>query len=339
MSPSLSPPDQLLVDTLNSAMGEPVSGQAIGRVLTISRAAVWKRVEGLRKVGYQIESVPRRGYVLVAEPDTPTTVAVGRHLKNMAGDTGLFSEEKLHFFETLNSTNEKAGVMARAGASDGTVIVADHQSQGRGRLGRLWDSPAGVNLYFSMILRPAIEPRYAAQLTLLTGLALADTVSAVGADSVEIKWPNDLLLAGKKLAGILTEMAVEADRVQFVVIGVGVNVNVPLDGLLPEISEIAMTLANHLKKKVKRSTFLADFLCRFQILYRQYLQDGFAPIRSIWLERSRIKGCRVQINLLNDSFTAWAVDLDVDGFLIVKREDTGLEVRVLAGDVLLLKDS
>ncbi|MBF0194243.1 MAG: biotin--[acetyl-CoA-carboxylase] ligase [Magnetococcales bacterium] len=339
MSPYSSQPstEDKILKTLLGAKGKPVSGHLLGKELGISRAAVWKRIEGLRKSGYKIESYPRKGYVLVAEPDTPTARAVGSCLSGDVLADGLFSPEKIHFFATLDSTNVYAGKIARQGALDGTVVVADSQSQGRGRLGRVWDSPSGVNLYFSLILRPHIEPRYAAQLTLLTGLAMAESIGSLGADDVEIKWPNDLLLGGKKVAGILTEMSVEENQVQFVVVGVGVNVNVETLNLSPEVSKIAATLSEHLKKKVKRYAFLADFLSRFQGWYRHYLDQGFASIRSIWLKRSRIKGRRVQVNLVESSFSGVAVDLDVDGFLLVKRDDTGKEAKVLAGDVLLLK--
>lgn len=337
MSPSLSQPEQQLqlLETLRVANGKPVSGMLLGAKLEISRAAVWKRIERLRQAGYQIESLPRAGYILTAEPDTPTAAAVGSYLSAHSPPDGLFSQARLHFFATLDSTNIKAGTMARDGVADGTVVVADHQTNGRGRLGRSWDSPVGVNLYFSLILRPDIEPRHAPQLTLLTGLALAECVQAEGADAVDIKWPNDLLLEGKKLAGILTEMVVEENQIQFVIIGVGINLNVSLGDLDPEIAGIAITLADYLKKKVKRPRFLADFLIRFAVWYSRYLADGFAPIRKVWLDRSRIKGRRVQINLASESFMARAVDLDADGFLLVKREDSGLQTRVLAGDVLI----
>ncbi|MBF0445609.1 MAG: biotin--[acetyl-CoA-carboxylase] ligase [Magnetococcales bacterium] len=339
MSPSSSQPscEVQILNTLRDANGKPVSGRLLGIELGISRAAVWKRVEGLRKSGYQVESYPRKGYVLVAEPDTPTAEAVSSFISRDVLADGLFAAKKIQFFTNLDSTNVYAGKIARDGALDGTVVVADCQSKGRGRLGRVWDSPSGVNLYFSLILRPLIEPRYAAQLTLLTGLALAETISVAGADDVEIKWPNDLLLGGKKVAGILTEMSVEENRVQFVVVGVGINVNVETSDLTPQIGKIAATLTGHLKKKVKRSAFLADFLNRFLGWYRLYLAKGFAPIRSIWLERSRIKGRWVQVNLVDESFSGVAIDLDVDGFLLVKRDDTDKEARVLAGDVLLLK--
>ncbi|MBF0380839.1 MAG: biotin--[acetyl-CoA-carboxylase] ligase [Magnetococcales bacterium] len=342
MSPSSSQPSaqSKILNALRNARGKPLSGHLLGKELGISRAAVWKRVEGLRKSGYQVESYPRQGYVLVGEPDTPTASAVAGYLQQDVLASGLFSPDKIQFFTTLDSTNIYAGKIAREGAADGTVVIADSQSAGRGRLGRVWDSPSGVNLYFSLILRPAIEPRYAAQLTLLTGLALAESIREFGADDVEIKWPNDLLLGGKKVAGILTEMAVEENQVQFVVVGVGVNVNVEISGLTEEIGKIAAVLSDHLKKKVKRSAFLADFLNRFLGWYRLYLTDGFASIRSIWLDRSRIKGRRVQVNLVDESFSGTAVDLDIDGFLLVKRDDTQKEAKVLAGDVLLLnKDS
>lgn len=337
MSPSLSPPDQQLIDRLRAAQGDPLSGQVIGELLSISRAAVWKRIEGLRRAGFQIESLSGQGYRLIDEPDTPTSEAVGACLIRDQRSNRLFSGEKLHFFESLDSTNEQATLLARQGAEEGSVVVADHQTRGRGRMGRVWDSPVGLNLYFSMILRPAVEPRYASQLTLLTGLALAETVGAVGVDDVQIKWPNDLLFGGKKVAGILTEMAIEENRVRFIIVGVGVNVNAELADLSPEIADIATTLRARLKIKVKRSVFLADFLGRFQTWYDRYLAEGFAPLRSVWLERSRIQGRRVQVNLLKDSFAGEAIDLDVDGFLVVKRDDTGRESRVLAGDVHLLE--
>ncbi len=340
MSLSSSPPDDKLSVRLLAALradrGKPVSGRAIGEMLDISRAAVWKRVEALRKSGYLIESIPRRGYLLQDEPDTPTASAIARGLDAETRRHGLFSQEKIHFFSSVDSSNDKAAAMARSTAPDGTVVVADHQSMGRGRLGRVWDSPGGVNLYFSLILKPEIEPRYASQLTLLTGLALAEAIGVTGVAGVQIKWPNDILLTGRKVAGILTEMAVEENRVQHVIVGVGVNVNSSVADLAPELATIAVTIADQLKKKVKRSALMADFLNRFGVWYRRYLDSGFAAIRPVWLEMSGILGQRVRINLAKESFTGRAVDLDADGFLLVKRDKDGTQARVLAGDVLLL---
>ncbi len=248
----------------------------------------------------------------------------------------LFLPERYSFFPSLDSTNTWAARMAAEGAPEGSVVVADGQTLGRGRLGRVWESPPGVNLYFSMILRPRVLPQYSAQMTLITGLALAEAVRGLGVQGVEIKWPNDLLLDGGKLAGILTEMAGEVGKVHYVVVGVGVNVNGEPESYSMEIQPLARSLRGHLQKTVKRAPLLADFLLRFAGWYDRYLREGFAPIREAWVRDSGICGKQVRVNLMEDTFSGEAVDMDREGFLLVRCPGEHQLRRVIAGDIRLL---
>lgn len=267
-----------------------------------------------------------------AERQQPTAAVMAPLL---TGDR--FRPERYHFFSVLDSTNRQAAQWARAGAPEGTVVVADQQTAGRGRLGRHWSSPAGVNLYCSIVLRPALSPREVAQLTLLTGLVLARTVTGMGVAGVEIKWPNDLLLNGRKLAGILTEARVDSSGVQYVVVGIGINLN-GTDALLPpELRGKAIHLAELLRGMVDRPRFLADLLAQFDRGYGCFCQQGFGPLREEWLAFSRLLGRPVQVRMAAESFAGQALALDNEGCLLVQRADGGL-TRVVAGDILFAED-
>ncbi len=315
-----------------------MSGTELGRRLGISRAAVWKRIQGLQRAGYRIQSVRGLGYQLCGEPDSLAPEAVEPLLTGT-----LFRPDGYRFFPELGSSNEEVVAQARAGAAEGLVVVADCQTAGRGRLDRSWSSPPGVNLYFSFLLRPALPPGRTFQLTLLAGLALAETLVGLGIAGLAIKWPNDLLLDGRKLGGILTEMAAEPDHVQYVVVGVGLNVNQPRAAFPPELQGIAATL-----REVPpsggggdpvdfwpRRVILAGFLRNFATWYRRFLQEGFPPVRQGWLRYAAIRDRRVQVNLLHERFSGQAVDMDPEGFLLVKQDD-GPVRKVVAGDVALL---
>ncbi|MBF0127005.1 MAG: biotin--[acetyl-CoA-carboxylase] ligase [Magnetococcales bacterium] len=245
---------------------------------------------------------------------------------------GLFVPEQYHFHPIMDSTNREAMTLAHGGAPQGTVIVADQQTNGRGRHGRTWASPPGVNLYFSMILRPAMPACHAPRLTLLAGLALVESVVAAGVEAARIKWPNDILVHGRKLAGILTEMASDGDRVRFVTVGVGVNVNGSAARLPPEVAARAITLEEITRKRWARELFLADFLRIFAKWYIRYLQEGFAPVRQGWLGHARMEGRRMRIQLPAGVVTGSALGLDEEGFLLVEQED-GVVSRVMAGEV------
>lgn len=247
----------------------------------------------------------------------------------------IFLPERYHFHTTLDSTNREAMTLAHNGFPEGTVIVADQQTQGRGRYGRVWASPPGLNLYFSLLLRPPIAVCQASQLTLLAGLALVETVVGMGVGEALLKWPNDIMVNGRKLAGILAEMASDGERIRFMVIGVGVNVNGSATHFPAEIAQRAITMAEILHKELVRGLLLVEFLRLFEYWYLRYLQEGFAPIRQGWLAHSALLGRQVQVALPQGGMVGEAMNLDEDGFLLVK-ESNGIVSRVMAGDVALL---
>lgn len=247
----------------------------------------------------------------------------------------LFRPDRYHFFPVLDSTNRYAAQLAQAGAEAGTVVVADQQTHGRGRLGRQWSSPPGVSVYCSVVLRPDRPPQEAAQLTLLSGLALARALTDLGIGGVEIKWPNDLLLAGRKVAGILTEARADPQRMQYVIVGMGVNVH-GTEAVFPvELRGKATTLASVCSVPLYRPVLLAGVLAQLEFLYGRFCREGFAPLREEWLSFSRLLGRSVQVSLASGRFSGRAMALDGDGYLLVQRDD-GMLTRVVAGDVVPL---
>ncbi|MBF0163819.1 MAG: biotin--[acetyl-CoA-carboxylase] ligase [Magnetococcales bacterium] len=247
----------------------------------------------------------------------------------------LFTPDRYHFHPQLDSTNRHALDLARAGAPEGTVVVADAQSQGRGRLGRVWSSPAGENLYFSLILRPEIPVAHAPRLTLVAGLATLDAVREAGITEARLKWPNDILVQGRKLAGILTEMAAEGERVRHVVVGVGVNVNGRAERFPAEVAARAVTMADILQNSMERGIVLARLLSAWEAWYRLFLSEGFTPIRLAWRERALLAGQKGRVETPQGTRWVELLDLDQEGFLLALDREGGEPFRVLAGDVLL----
>lgn len=320
-----------ILSRLRAAEGGAVSGAKLADEMGMTRAAVWKRIESLRKTGYGITSKKGGGYLLTSEPDLITPETMAQLLKG-----SLFTPDRYRYLTKTDSTNAQATLLARDGAEEGTIVVADQQTVGKGRLGRTWESPPGVNLYFSLILRPTLDPRFASQLTLVAAVALASALAGnLQVEGLDIKWPNDILLNGKKLAGILTEMSAEPDAVHYVILGIGVNVNGRVADYPEELHEIAATLYDHLDRTTPRSNVLAAFLAQFETWYGRYLKEGFAPIRNAWLAQSNVVGRPVRVNLLNESYEGTAQEMDPEGFLIVKRGNGRIE-KVVSGDVLPL---
>ncbi|MBF0416860.1 MAG: biotin--[acetyl-CoA-carboxylase] ligase [Magnetococcales bacterium] len=247
----------------------------------------------------------------------------------------LFTPERYQFHAHLDSTNRYTLDLARTGAPEGTVVVADAQSQGRGRLGRLWASPPGENLYLSMLLRPAIPVAHAPRLTLVAGLAALDAIRETGVTEARLKWPNDILVQGRKLAGILMEMAAEGERVRHVVVGVGVNVNGRAEQFPAEVAARAITMADILQKRIERGIVLARLLSAWEAWYRLFFDEGFEPIRQAWRERALLTGQKGRIESAQGMRQVTLLDLDQEGFLLACDREGGAPFRVLAGDVLL----
>ena len=238
----------------------------------------------------------------------------------------------IHHFQTIDSTNSKAYQLALHGAEEGEVVVAESQEKGRGRLGRSWYSPPSLNLYLSVILRPKIPPHQASLLTLMAAVATADAVQEISGLLPLIKWPNDILLGGRKVAGLLNEIHSGMDRVHFVILGIGVNIN--MDGKLfsKEIRKVATSLKKEMGRAVSRKAFLQALLQKLEAWYEIFLKEGALPVLKAWRDRAQIKGRPVRVTSSGETLTGIAVDIDSDGNLILKTED-GQQKRIVTGDV------
>lgn len=302
------------------------SGAEIAQRLGMSRAAIWKRVEKLREQGYGIEAVAGRGYRLVRDSDLLLPEAIRKHVK-----ARLLRGEIVHR-STVDSTNRLAAELARGGAAEGTTVVAEQQTAGRGRLGRTWVSPASVNLYASIVLRPRIPPLEVPRLTLVAGLAVAEAIRDSGPFEPRIKWPNDVLLDGRKVAGILTELEAEADRVRFVIVGIGVNLNATRADFPPELRTKATSLALASGAPVDRAAFTGRLLTRLDAAYAAFLDGGFAALRHRYEELHGLVGLAVTIDGTPPlAGTVRGVD---DGGALLVETAGGIE-RVVSGEVTL----
>ena len=297
--------------------------------MQVSRTAVWKHIKSLRDAGYRIEAVPSRGYRLLAAPDLllPEEIAVGLHSARIG--------RRLICYRETGSTNEDAFKLAEEGAEEGTVVFAEAQRRGKGRLGRRWESPDGVNLYCSVILRPPILPARAAQLTFLSVVAAARAIEAVTSLRPSIKWPNDLLLSGKKVAGLLNEMSAETEKVNFIVLGIGVNINMDRPQFPDDLRHPATSLFLEAGRPVRRLDIARALLEALDALYDSYLQNGYGPVREEWLARSAFIGRRIRVTFHDKDLHGTAEGIDEEGALLVRAPDGRLE-RVLAGDVTIL---
>jgi BirA family biotin operon repressor/biotin-[acetyl-CoA-carboxylase] ligase len=303
---------------------DAVSGESLAARLGLSRAAVWKRIQRLKAQGYVIEGSPRRGYRLLAVPDKllPDEVLQGLLTRRFTGP--------VHHFETLDSTNDVAKELAARGAPEGTVVVAEAQTGGRGRLGREWDSPPGVGLYVSLVLRPMLPPQELPQITLTTAVSVAWAVRRVAGVAPGIKWPNDLLLNGGKLGGILTEMETESDRIRHVVVGLGLNVNNP--EFPPELKATATSLTLALGGSYSRVQLLQAWLEEFEALYDRFLNQGFPEILEEWKGLTVTLGRPVTVRQGPREISGEALDVAADGALLLKTAG-GEIVRVTSGEI------
>ena len=301
-----------------------VSVEDLSRALKITRSGVWKYIEELRANGYEIEALSRNGYRLLSCPDTLSPAEVQFKL-----GTRKFGCDVRHF-ESLDSTMNEAFKIGMAGAPEGSLVVAETQAKGRGRMGRSWMSPRGKGIYASLLLRPSCAVMDVAKLTLVAAVAVSEAVENVTALRPLIKWPNDLLLNGRKLCGILTELRAEVDRVEFVVVGIGLNVNATVAQLVPE----ATSLRQEMGKNISRVALLQEVLRVFEKKYLALSKDGSGPVFAEWKARSATLNKRVRFEERGAWREGLAVDLADDGGLLV-RLDSGDVIKKISGDVLL----
>jgi BirA family transcriptional regulator, biotin operon repressor / biotin---[acetyl-CoA-carboxylase] ligase len=302
-----------------------VSGEEISRRLRITRTAVWKRMKILRTLGYVIEASPRSGYRLIQSPDLllPSEILPTLRTKWMG--------KSIHYFNTIDSTNSVAYQLALDGAKEGEVVIAESQEKGRGRLGRQWVSPPSLNLYLSVILRPDIPPHRASLITLLAAVATAEAIEKYSGLKPSIKWPNDLLLGKRKVAGLLNEIHSETDHVHFVILGMGVNLNMDEKGFPRAIRVKATSLKREMGRSVSRRAFAVLLLEELERWYERFLKER-DPVLKAWRDRARIQGRRVRVTSFGEVLIGRAVDIDSDGALILTTKG-GKRKRIVAGDI------
>jgi BirA family biotin operon repressor/biotin-[acetyl-CoA-carboxylase] ligase len=300
-----------------------VSGEDISKHLNVTRQALWKHIQELRDAGYDIVAVPHLGYKLENVPDRLFAFEITSRL-----NTRLIGK-KVYYFDTLSSTMDIAMKLGMEGAQEGTVVVAEAQTKGKGRLGRSWLSPKYKGIYFSLILRPQVLPQECPLLTLLAAVSVVEGVRRKTAIDLQIKWPNDLLVHGKKVAGILTELKAETDGISFIVIGVGINVNNDGKSLIPSAS----SLKECRKEEVSRVELLQEILRAIEENYTLFKEQGSAQIIEKWRNDNVTLGKRVKVIGRDELLEGDAVDIDADGGLLV-RNDSGMISKIMAGDIV-----
>lgn len=319
-----------VLERLQSAAGGYVSGESISRDIGISRVAIWKAVRTLRGQGCIVEALRHCGYRLIGNPDLPTADAVRSALRTQTLGRSLL------FFREVDSTNRQLAKLADAGAPEGQMVVADCQSAGRGRMGRIWFSPLGVNLYFSILLRPPVGPAQIATLPLAVGCAVIRAVARIAPEMpVGLKWPNDLYVGERKLGGILCEMAAETDRVSHVVVGIGLNVNVRRRDLPAPLSRTATSLAIETRRMFPRAETLAEIVNQLEPVYATWCAEGLAPFLPEIAAVDLLKGRRIRIEQDGRTVEGVAGGVQTDGALLVRLPD-GARTSVCSGDTHIL---
>lgn len=305
--------------------GDFVSGEQICGKLGVSRTAVWKHIKALRAEGYTIEAVRRVGYRLA--PNGIRYAELEPHLRTQ------WLGRQFQYLTEVDSTNIAAKKWADEGAANGAVVVAEHQTGGRGRLGRAWSSPRGTGLWLSLILRPELAPDKAPQISLTTAVGVCAALQELGYEA-GIKWPNDIYIGGRKICGMLTEMHGSMESVEWVVAGIGINcLNRELP---PEIKDVATSLAiADPERPVVRAEVAAAVLNNLEKYYTMLYEQGFAGIRLEWLANNITLGRRVKITTLKETMFGEAVTMQEDGSLLVKK-DGGERFALVTGDVFFV---
>jgi BirA family transcriptional regulator, biotin operon repressor / biotin---[acetyl-CoA-carboxylase] ligase len=318
---------------LSALRGAPwgVSGGELSRKLGVSRAAIWAHIEELRANGYDIEASPHLGYRLLGVPD----ILHADDLYSRLGRTRVIGRE-IQVFEETTSTNDLMGRLARGGVKEGVVIFAESQSKGRGRLGRRWISPARKGLWFSVLLRPDIQPQAATQLTIAAATALARAITLQTGIVPEIKWPNDILIRGKKIAGILTEMSAELDHLKEVVLGIGIDVNLEANEFPAALRKTATSIRIESGQTVDRAGLAVAILRELDRDYERIKRGEFDVVAEQCQEHCSTIGSQVSIRVGDRVVRGLAESLDADGALLLRGQHGYLE-RIIGGDVTMEK--
>jgi BirA family biotin operon repressor/biotin-[acetyl-CoA-carboxylase] ligase len=306
-----------------------VSGEEISKGLGITRAAVWKKILALKKKGFVIHAVPSKGYRLVSSPELSKEYL----LSQLQGE---FWKDIL-IYASLDSTNDLAmSLCVRGEISPGTVLIADRQLKGKGRLGRTWESPPGVNVYMSIVLRPDLEPKDAAMLTCLTAVSCATALRQISGLDVSIKWPNDLMVASKKVGGILSEVRADPDSIHVAVIGIGVNVNMEKRHFPAAIADIATSLKEEAAKSFTRNEIIIAILKEFENGYHLLRSENRHLLIEKWRNLSSTLNRKIRVVLNDGTLTGLAVDVDEKGMLVLQLPSGDFR-KISAGDITFIR--
>lgn len=306
-----------------------VSGEALSRQCGISRTAVWKHIQKLQQEGYQIESQRHQGYRLLNGADVLRAQEIGRGLEQT-----MWQQERIFCHSEIDSTNQEARRLILQGYGQGTVIVAEQQNAGRGRLGRHWESPGGTGIWFSVILEPAVSLQETSHYSFVTAVAVAEGIRQATGLPAQVKWPNDILIDGKKVCGVLLELVAEMTRVHQLIVGIGINANQKPADFPEEVRKKATSLAIETGHPVQRCAVLCAVLRCLEENCRLMEQQGFAAIRQKWAELSCVIGREVQVLRQGETVLyGMATGLAEDGALVVQTGNG--EERIVAGDVSL----
>lgn len=316
--------DEILI-LLKNNKDEFLSGEKIGEKLGVSRAAIWKYINVLKEEGYGIESIPKQGYRIVSVPDVLTYEEIKEYLSTK------FVGRNICYFDTISSTNMEAKRIALKNP-EGTVVISEEQAKGKGRLDRNWVSPPKKGIWMSMILKPETEPTKVAKITLLGAAAVNKALEDMGIYS-KIKWPNDIVINGKKVCGILTEMSCELNMINYVIMGIGINVNMDRGDFSENLINKATSLKIEQNKEINRKELLAGILNRFEEFYIPFKEDNeISEVIEICKKNSALIGKKVRVIKDGETKTGKALDINNEGQLVVIFEDGSIE-NIFSGEV------
>lgn len=320
-----------LIQLLAVSREDYISGQALSEQLQISRSAIWKHMKALETEGYVIEAKPKVGYRILNYPNEMNEYTLRRGL-----ETNWLAKTLIHK-PIVSSTQDIAHELAKKGAEHGTIILANEQTKGKGRMNRAWYSKAGKGIWLSMILRPSIYPYEAPQLTLLSATVIADAIKKMTNLQPQIKWPNDVLINGKKIAGILTEMHAEQDQIHYVVIGIGLNVNQEIEDIPAELQHRASSIQIESNEICDIRKIAQNLLAMFEKEYEAFIHEGFSKVKNKWESYGYKMGERVWLNMQNQRFQALFLGIAEDGALLMQTEDEDIK-RVYSAEIEWFKE-
>lgn len=303
-----------------------LSGQLISEKLGVSRTSIWKYIKSLKEDGYIIDSSSKKGYRLISSPDILTFEEVNPYLK-----TNHMGKKILHF-ESINSTNNKAKELSEKGEDHGTVVISEEQVGGKGRLGRSWCSPKYKGISLSIILKPNINPMEAPKITQIAAAAMIESLREFNINA-KVKWPNDIIIGGKKVCGILTEMSGELNRVNYIIVGIGINANLDKDDFSEDLLDRATSLKIETNTSINRKSLVGMLLNKFEFLYTEFQEKKQIELSiKICKNNSAVIGKNIKVVRNNNEKCAKALDLDGDGRLVVQYKDGSLE-KLVSGEI------